>query len=173
MKDAVSKWAASHMLAMSAKYKQTHDKDVDDTVKSQLTQQRDALTSDWSEENCHGQSAVLTLKLMAAFHEQTLLLAYGQHANDHLRIQIQDEVSGIIEHARETQETPTLDKLFKAFKAKYADLTGKAAEAAKESKNDKMLERTKADNQDFLKGLTSMLATSGHTATATASRPFL
>lgn len=101
--------------------------------------------------------------MIAAFHEQTLLLAYGQQANDHLRIQIQDEVSGTVEHARETQDTPSLSKLFRAFKAKYADLTGKAAEAAKESKNDKMIERTKADNQDFIKGLTSMLATSGHT----------
>lgn len=166
MKDAVSKWAVSHLLAMSAKYKQTHNKEVDDTVMSQLTQQRDALTSDWSEENCYGQSAVLTLKLMAAFYEQTLLLAYGQQTNDHLRIQIQEEVSLIIEHARETQETPSLDRLFRTFRAKYADLTGKAADAAKESKKDKMQERTKVDNQDFIKGLTSMLATSGHTAAA-------
>lgn len=65
---------------------------------------------------------------MAAFHEQTLLLAFGQQANDHLRIQIQDEVSGIIEHSRETQETPSLHKLFQAFKAKYADLTGEASQ---------------------------------------------
>ena len=129
MKDAVNKWAASHLLAMSAKYKQTHNKEVDDTVKSQLTQQRDALTSDWSEENCYGQSAVLTLKLMAAFYEQTLLLAYGQQTNDHLRIQIQEEVALIIEHARETQETPSLDRLFRTFRAKYADLTGAASQS--------------------------------------------
>ena len=68
--------------------------------------------------------------------------------------------------ARETQDTPSPSKLFRAFKAIYADLIGTAAEAAKESKNDKMIERTKAENQDFIKGLTSVLATSGHTEQA-------
>ena len=56
-----------------------------------------------------------------------LLLA--QQANDHLRIQIQDEVSGLTEHAKETQEIPSLDKLFKYFKVKHADLTGKASQS--------------------------------------------
>ncbi|DBA97366.1 TPA: hypothetical protein ACH3X1_015100 [Trebouxia sp. C0004] len=155
MKDVIHRWAAAHMLSMSAKYKQSNNKDVDDITKSQFTQQRDALTDHWSEEYCHGQAAVLVLKLVAAFHEHTLLLAYGQQANHHLRLQIQDEVSGVIEHVRQNNETPSLDKLFKAFKP-----SAKAAAALKESKHDKVLERTKADNQEFLKGLTSMLATS-------------
>ena len=49
------------MLSMFAKLKQTTDKEVDDTLKAQLTQQMDALTSEWSEENQEGQSAILTL----------------------------------------------------------------------------------------------------------------
>ena len=46
------------MLSMFAKFKQTTHKEVDDNLNAQLTQQRDALTSEWSEENCQGQSAV-------------------------------------------------------------------------------------------------------------------
>ena len=62
---------------------------------------------------------------MATIHKQTLVLAHGQQANYCLRIQIHDEVSGIIEHAKEAQDTPSLDNLFKAFKAKCADSTSK------------------------------------------------
>ncbi|KAL0025119.1 hypothetical protein WJX77_000492 [Trebouxia sp. C0004] len=97
-------------------------------------------------------AAVLVLKLVAAFHEHTLLLAYGQQANDHLRLQIQDEVSGIIEHVREKDETPSLDKLFKAFKAKCVDLTGKAAAALKESKHDKVLSTPRLTTKSSSKG---------------------
>ena len=153
------------MLGMFAKYKQTTNKELDDGLKAQLTQQRDALTSEWSEENCQGQSAVLTLKLLAAFHEHSLLLAYGQQSNDHLRLVIQEDVSSLIEQAREDQHPPCLEKMFKSFRTKCADFTGKAATAWKDNKHDSMLEKTKADNQDFLKGLTAMLASSG-TATA-------
>ena len=88
MKDAIHRWASNHMLGMLAKCKQTTDKEAADALKAQLTQQRDALTIDWSEENCQGQSAVLTLHLVAMFHEHSLLLAYGQQTNDHLRLVI-------------------------------------------------------------------------------------
>ena len=71
-------WASTHMLSMFVKFKQTTHKEVDDILKAQLTQQRDALTSEWSEEHCQGQSAVLPLKLLAAFHEHSLLLAYAK-----------------------------------------------------------------------------------------------
>ena len=165
MKDAIHRWASTHMLGMFAKFKQTTHKEADDTLKAQLTQQRDALTTEWSDENCQGQSAVLTLKLLAAFHEHSLLLAYGQQSNDHLRLVIQEDVSELIEHARETQHPPSLAKMFMAFRTKCADFTGKAATALKDSKHDNTLERTKADNQDFLKGLATMLAS---TSTAAA-----
>ena len=88
MKDAIHRWASNPMLGMLAKCKQTTDKEAADALKAQLTQQRDALTIDWSEENCQGQSAVLTLHLVAMFHEHSLLLAYGQQTNDHLRLVI-------------------------------------------------------------------------------------
>ena len=68
---------------------------------------------------------MLTLKLLAAFHEYSFLLAYGQQTNDHLRLVIQQEVSGLVEQARESQETPSLDKMFKTFRSKCADFTGK------------------------------------------------
>ena len=82
MRDAIHRWASTHMLSMFAKFKQTTHKEVDDN-----------------------------------------------------------------------------------FKTKCADFTGKAATALKDSRHDTMLERTKADNQHFLKGLTTRLASS---ATATA-----
>lgn len=99
---------------MAAKYKHTTSKELDDLMKSQLTQQRDSLTSQWSEENCHGQAAVLTLKAVAAFYEHTLLLAYGQQNNDHLRLKLEEEVSNIIEHIKDTEGSPSLQVLFKA-----------------------------------------------------------
>ena len=68
---------------------------------------------------------------MATFHKQTLVLAHGQQANYCLHIHIHDEVSGIFEHAKEAQETPSLDKLFKVFKAKRADPTGRTSQFRK------------------------------------------
>ena len=50
--------------------------------------------------------------------------------------------------------------------AKHVTVGQYTGKAASEGRNDKMMKQTKAVNRDFLKGLTSMLATSGHTATA-------
>ena len=109
MKNAIHRWATAHMLGMFANCKQTTSKEVDATVKGQFTQQQDSLTSEWSEEKCHGQASVLTLKVLAAVHEPSLLLAYGQQSNDHLRRVIQEEVSAIIEEARESQHAHSLE----------------------------------------------------------------
>ena len=75
MKDVIHRWAASHLLSMSAKYKQTYGKDFSVAIIAHFIQQRDSLTIEWSDENCHGQPAILTLKLIAMFQQQTLLLA--------------------------------------------------------------------------------------------------
>ena len=77
IKDTIVTRAASHLLSMAAKFKQISGKELGDLAKSQLTQQRDALTSQWSEENCHGQAAILTIKAVAILYEVSLLLAYG------------------------------------------------------------------------------------------------
>ncbi|DBA67505.1 TPA: hypothetical protein ACH3X2_001785 [Trebouxia sp. C0005] len=160
MKDTIQTWAASHLLSMAAKFKQISGKELDDLAKSQLTQQRDALTSQWSEENCHGQAAILTIKAVATFYEASLLLAYGQQNNEHLRLVLDEEMSSMIEHVKEAGDAPKLQVLFKEFKKKLADFTGKAIEAQKESKHGKLRETQSTEQRDFLKGLQSMLATS-------------
>ena len=124
MKDTIQTWAASHMLGMAAKFKQLNGKELDDSAKSQLSQQRDALTSEWSQENCHGQAAVLTIKAVATFYEVSLLLAYGQQNNEHLRLVLDGEVSSIIERVKEAGDDPKLQVLFKEFKSKLAEFTG-------------------------------------------------
>ena len=58
-----------------------------------------------------------------------------------------------------------LDKMFAAFTARGAYVTDKAATALEDIKHDSMLERTKADKQNVLTGLTPVLVSSG-TATA-------
>ena len=159
MKDVVNRWAASHLLSMSAKYKQTYGKDFSVAIIAHFIQQRDSLTIEWSDENCHGQPAILTLKLIAMFQQQTLLLAYGQQDNEHLRLVLEHAVYEIIEHARQSKdiEFPSLEQLFKTFKQKCADFTGKAA-----AEYDTMLEKIKADNQEFLKELTTMLVSASN-----------
>ena len=86
------------------------------------------------------------------FHEPKLLLAYGQQINDHLRLVIQEEVSDLVEHAREAQHPPSLQSMLKAVRTKCLDFTDLAATAVKDSKHDSMLERTKLTTRTLSKG---------------------